>query len=1516
MSLEPGGRADKYGNEYENQYLARLLLRVINEECKYVIIEPLGDNSNSMEYKTLSQNGIVEYYQCKASNGSSQSWTTNSLQKYDVFMRIKQLLTIDGTAKYRFISPLPYRELDELCKRARTSNSLAELKSYSLVNNRIRSVYKECITAFMLDENKQDEADMLHSLLSRCYFEQIPFTESATLDLEERISLTLTGDASSVRLLLESYANGCGRFGTPITAKEIVDCLLSNGHQLRISIHDDRALHRINSLNQDYWVKSPGINGKLYHREVTEQVIYEIQESHLVILHGKAGVGKSGCLQEVIDYLSDNGIIHLSVKLDKFIPSRSADQFGKELGFSQSPVYALAALAAGQPCVLILDQLDALRWTSVHSSTALEVCKELISQIVATNKYQGGRLSIVFASRTFDLENDSGLQRLFIGEAISEIQCSKICVDVFSEAEVVQIIGNIYNGLSPKLKRLLRTPSSLYVWTKLAPDKRNANIVSVRELMNEWWKQIQSFCLANGSTQTDIIRCRERIVSFMESQSAFSLSESLFADYSKIISLFKSCGMLSDNSNSISFAHQSFLDYFVSLTMLEGLYSGKTIIELMEPYEKQTPNVRYRLLTVLQELIDTDQDMFVNQARLILVSSDIHYYFKCCVFEIVGQCEEPSATVFALVDEYLGFSAWRGYIFQTVYSRHPIYMRHMAERPQDWLDNQHLSLLKSISDTDSSFVVEVLRPYAKSTCENDRKIIWALPFDPTMDTDDAFAFRFELIKRNPELLASTLGLHTLIEKKSDRAMDYLEMVLKNSTSIQLNQVYLENDAKLNEYAQIHYKLIVERLFSPICDITADYLPSLHHHEYFPEYENWIDSGYHESVLRRIVDLTKLAMIKLAKTDGDTFCELIKSVSYPLSGIGHEMIMASVRELPLEYSDYCISWLLSDFRNKVFVFSTNQSDYLFFTKEIIKKFSPNCSLQLFKELEKAICDWKEEKSHVLYLIKDRLEAMRRDKSIPEYDTYWGHFQKSVLPSLERERLSNYAKELIGVLSRNKWIRIPYYCSGFSGGMAKSVVSPIDDKTERISNNTWLQIISTPTSKMQNHLPWKESEDAYIEANHPAFSSALEKQAKLEPFRFAKLALAFPEDCYKGYVLSVLYSLGYAENSKEYVPVDLMSRVIRRFKHIDSTDISIAITWVIQKHSSEDWPSDILDLLAHYAVSHKHPGPDEYTVTSSNDPEHLSPESLLSCGLNSVRGSAVRAIGELLWHHREFGIRFRQTVIDACEDANDAVRFAVVFCLLPYFNIESELSESLFLHLIYKDLRILAAPGAWDIFTRTYMNNRNWYRTKLEGALHYKLTEINELAASWICALSVFKSDRSMMKIVMEYPFTEKQQDAICRQAVSMLSSSEFHKASELIIRRMIDVSSNQLHGFFALFNKDTISIQKDRQFLAYIMQSRQGPQLLFSFLHFLKESDANLCEYAEVFQAICDSMAERASEWQQIYILDDFVCVIIRLLDQGKNDPRIVSTCLDVWDKLFMSNLSGIKPIRDLLEEIE
>lgn len=1514
MSLEPGGRSDKYGNEYENQYLARLLLNVVNGKVSSVIVEPLDELCDSVEYITESSDGSIDYYQCKSSNGQNKSWTIRNLRNNKTISRIKDLLFRDPYAKYHFISPLPANEMHDLCERARTCNSPEEYVSFSLTNRQLRTAFYECKSEFDSTDDEQLNISTIISMLSRCFFEQIPFTEFTTRELEERLGLTFTGDAASIRLLLEHYINGNGKYGVKITAKDIINFLALDDHQLRSGFHDDRGINRINVLNNDYWFKSPGINGELLHRTASDEAIQAINNSNSVIMYGKAGAGKSSCLQEVIDYLNTQGILYLSIKLDKFTPNHSADTFGKEIGLCQSPVYELTSIASGKPCVLILDQLDALRWTNSHSSTALEVCKEIISQTATVNRYQNGKLSIIVALRKFDLDYDAGLQRLFEEKETTELRWRKICVDIFDEDEVAKIIGSSYSGFSSRLKRLLRTPSSLFIWSRLSQDIQKSNIVSVKQLMDIWWKQIQASCKLAGIEQSELLNCKNKMVRYMENRSTTVLNARLFSDYSKTIDFLMSSGMLQSSSVGVSFAHQSIFDYFITIKTLDAIYSGRDIIDFIESYDNQTPNVRYRLLVVLNDLIEADQDTFVNQARKLLQSDAVHFYFKCCVFETIGQCDNPGEKVLALLDDYQELSEWRDYIVQVVYFRHPVYVRHLTMTSHNWLDDAKRSMLKSIADIDPALVMTILQPYIGNTAEDDGKVYFALPYDITNDTEEVFSFRLGLLNSHPEFINSFIGLYGLINKQSERALDLLAIVLKNSQNQQLSQVLLEDDSSLIKYAHLHYSSIVDKLFPIISKMTKDYLPTWSKHNYYPDYEEWISNGLRESSIRRIVDLTKYAMSELARVSSTDYCITIDRIQYPFSGIGHELIMASIKELPLDYSDYCISWLIRDFPYKAFVFSSNQSDFLECTKDIIKKYSPHCSLPLFRDLEKKICSWKDDRSLMLNVLKYKLDAIRNDGRFLDL-VFWGHFQKDILPYMAHDRLSHSAQELIQVLNRNEQIRLPYYCSGFSIGTFGPVVSPINNHTDKLSNKSWLKIINTPTSRMKDHHYSNKNGADYIESSHEMFASALGKQAKQEPVRFAKLSLEFPQECHLDYVLNVLYALANTENNDCLVPVDLLCQVIRTYQHNESNTVAKAITLIIHAHADLDWPDDILSLLEFYAVSHPNPGPNTYSITIGDDFEHLSPDTLLNNAINCVRGNALRAIGRLVWIHHELGDRFKQTVATACHDCNDAVRFSVMFCAIPYSNIDRHFSESVFRELVSTDLRVLTAKYSWELLSEIYKTDPKWCHETVVEALKSDIEGLANHAATLLCALAIFENDESMMGTLLEFPFSEKQFEAICLQAIVPFSDAKYHERSESIIRYLIKTSSAPLHSLGQLFYRRQIQIDRDLQFLTYLMETSQGQPLLHAFLDYLKKSDSDLRGFAEVFQAIVKGIEAGDDNQQRVFIMNDFIGCVIRLFDMGKEDQRIKTICLELWDMLFMKNLHGMRQISEMIDEI-
>lgn len=348
MSLESGGRSDKYGNKYEHRYLAKLLLRLVNEKLISVTVEPLGPNSDSVEFRTEQKDNTIKYYQCKASNATHKSWSVSDLRKYDVFNRAKRIVLGDKNNYYYFISPLQYDELDELCKRARTNSSPEEFVNYQLTNVTIRKMFNDCATEFGFDKNNPDELKQLVFVLAHCFFEQYASGTESEQDLEEHIGLFFTGKAATARSLLEQYANDTGSYGIKITAKDIVDYLEQHDIHIRNYGHDERILGKIRTLNEVHWDAYHAIFDNLVHRSASDELIMHIQTGESAILHGKAGSGKSGCLQELINYLNKNHILYLSLKLDKHTPICSADAYGKHLGLPESPIHCLATMAAGK----------------------------------------------------------------------------------------------------------------------------------------------------------------------------------------------------------------------------------------------------------------------------------------------------------------------------------------------------------------------------------------------------------------------------------------------------------------------------------------------------------------------------------------------------------------------------------------------------------------------------------------------------------------------------------------------------------------------------------------------------------------------------------------------------------------------------------------------------------------------------------------------------------------------------------------------------------------------------------------------------------------------------------------------------------------------------------------------------------------------------------------------------------------------------------------------------------------
>lgn len=1506
MALEVGGRADKEGNQYENHFLGKHLLRLAEEKLKSIEVEPLGDEGQGVEYIAVKPDDTRIYYQCKAANAAKSYWSIADLARHKVFENAKAHIQRSPNNEFHFISPLSYNALDDLCNRARRNHSVEDFIQHQLTNEPLRNALRECETQFGLSRSDPAELEQLVYILSRCYFEQVIYTQETIQDAENLVGWVFCGDAKAARMLLENYVNDQGKYGIVLSPHNIISFMQQHGHSLRDYGKDESVWQRIQILNDTHWEKYSPINGMLLPRTAATFAIEQLLSGTSVVLHGRAGSGKSGCVEIVSNYLRDNNVLFLRLKLDKSIPRNTSTQYGQDLSLPDSPVRCLQKIAGRKECVLILDQLDALRWTSTHSPTAFAVCKELISEVQLANKEHGAKISIMFVTRSFDYKSDARIKELFSADKEQTGVWEEITVDMLSDAEVAEVVGKQYAPLAQKVKEILRNPASLYVWTQLDEVRHKQVITSANELLYQWWDQILERCNLRTINREEVDEFIQGIARQMSNMGSFSLPRKSFVAKEPIIAALVSEGLLVDNATKVTFMHQTYLDYFVVNGYLNQVLNGTSVTDIIGDRDQQTPNLRYRFLVLLQELCEYDETIFVKQCKEILDSDNVRHYYKCTVFDAAAQQNEPGNELCKFVETYWDDPVWHEYVRQVVYWGNYPYIKHLIESGRnECLSDEGVWLLRSINEKEPDFLTEQLRPHCFVSEETDKRVFNCLCYDVDHDSESMYQLRLELMKKHPDLVVNTwTNYYDLFKKGSTRIIDYMLQILESSKTVTLSSIHFPDRKELKDYARQNYQIIVDRIVPQLCQVTAGMASRADELWYKDEYTRWNGKEHNEDALRRIVQIAKIAICEFAEQKPEEMLSKIVCEEYSEALLGNEFILVGIEKLPVQYADVIIEWIMASFPKHIFDYTGSKADYLVITKRILQKFTPHCSPKHFGQLEQCIFKWAEPADRMLSIFKHRVET---GKTWPVYYAYWGFMQKELFPVLDQDRLSVAAKDLLNVLNRNEWIRTPNYRYPVSGGPAKSVISPISEYTDKISDKTWLRIIRTPAEKMtRNHA--RETKDAYIEATHMEFAASFGAQAKKQPKRFAELALQFPDNCYSGYVLQALQAQEKYEKTDEYASVELTSKLIRRYSQTDNKEILGRIADVVQSRAKEGWSEDILNIIQQIVLL-----PVTKPSTSYWNDAEKSAHSLYNAVYNIPQGRAIRAITSLIFAKPERYLIFKGTISKLAKTSEPFVLLALTDCAAACYNADVDFSLALFKELISKDIRMLIANHAWQIIGRDYKNAPDFYRERMIEALDTEYADLGKHVASMLCAVAIFYNDVDTQKYILESSFTDKQANSICKQAVNCFDREEYREISKKVILRMVQEHDLEFFALSTDFFKENIIIERDKEFLLQLIGANTKTKMLVTILKFLCETDENIIDFAEVIYTVIKQAAALADEGPVRVGVDEMVRCVAHLYDVGKDDPRIKRICLDTWDELFKNNLRDIKSLATILD---
>ena len=471
----------------------------------------------------------------------------------------------------------------------------------------------------------------------------------------------------------------------------------------------------------------------------------------------------------------------------------------------------------------------------------------------------------------------------------------------------------------------------------------------------------------------------------------------------------------------------------------------------------------------------------------------------------------------------------------------------------------------------------------------------------------------------------------------------------------------------------------------------------------------------------------------------------------------------------------------------------------------------------------------------------------------------------------------------------------------GGSAKFVQSPVASYAEKISDNTWLKIICTPAKKM-NGYRGKETENAYIEADHTTFATTLYYQALKQPVRFAELSLAFPENCYRGYINSVLNAL-QPKNNETKIEIHLLCDVIRKFNQYDDESIKIEILRLIQNYAHYEWPQDIIGIVLE-AVEALCLGGDEEKSVKVYDMHNKS--------LNNIKCCAIRTMELLANEHTSIRNIFAEILQRLSEEENAIVRFTLVDSLVDYYDVDRDFVLQIFRNLVTKDLRIIGAVNAWQLLSRDYECNEEFYNKILIASSATDIEDLQEQVAGFICALAVYFDSKELQEYIFRVNHSDTVVKHIWRQAIYMLGIEKYKVTSRIILLHII--RNYELNTIYITEEvlKEKIDLTADKKFILEVLSCDNIAKLLPAFISYL----SNIDDITFVYKAV-DLITEKLVQENQDYMLrnavDDFIKCLMNILDRC-DDEAAKTICLNAWDALFKNNFRNMKALDEVMDE--
>ncbi len=1259
MSPRPGGEADKFGNRYEGRWTVRQLLYVLLGWAYSVTVEEAGPIGEGVEF-TLRRNNIVQVHQVKRQLGNASEWSLRALERAGL-LRAAHKHAAEGREFY-FISITPAPKLNELSDRARRSSSVQILLNHMLTNKELLSEFEYLSkdTVFGSAESAwktlqymhvqwPDERDIrnVNNAFAGLLIDGAS-PQSAVASLGELIddNLNVLLDAGTIERLLSNYG---------LRRKKIIGS--------PTLVEDVRAVSERWKQSVEYLLLQPVIT-----RHETTDVWDRLRgDSRTLFVIGAAGGGKSAVLHATVQQAESAGWSVLALRLDRLEPFTSPVGLGKQLDLSISPVSALAGVSLDTPCLLVIDQLDAVSLASGRMPTSFDVVANLLREASGFPD-----IRVLLACRKFDLDNDERIRALAKTDGVSQVEVGPLSDEQVDAA--VQAMGLDATELTRGQRNLLRSPFNLVLLRSIADQGNALTFRTSRDLLDAYWDRKLRDCCRGRSPVPRFNEVIKVIVNAMsERQQLYApitvLDQDDLANDARILA---SEHVLVCYERKYTFFHEEFFDYAFARGWVN---QRQTLVEFLLGGEQELFR-RGQVRQVLSHLHDDEPERFIQEAEELLLNTEIRFHIKDVVLAVLRALNAPTDAEWAMVERVIetepDFVERLWLILRTV----PWFDRLDAEgKIAHWLNvnearqNRAMEVIIGSIKERTDRIVELISPHASRSSNYPIWLRWVVQLADLHTSRSLVNLVIDAMRRG-EYAGHEHNLwmsaYNLADYEPIWAIDLLSAYLQDQPgAFNLDSAGQVTLLQSTEHAAVQLATkAAEKAPQVFCNLLLPYLQRVMQ---LTEYEGERcplpdrQFAYHVSVngQNTLGDLgdgllsgAKNALRKGVVEDHNAAKPFLDSLAVDHHQTAQWLLYEGLSEAGHHYAQWAAELLLEgDYR---------LVDNLEATGKLLATIGPHLRSETFARLEGAIL------------------ALR----VPWESPPKGRCMFTLLAALPESRLSELAQRRLSELRRAFNAERPPVRPTLRGGAMGPPISP--ESAQKMTDDNWLQAIVKYDTDRSN---WTT-----MRGGAHQLSSVLQSATVADPDRFARFAMRLTPDHNPAYARAILMGLGNAEGSG--LP-DAKFDAIRHIGSLGHGENDQWLAWPLRNDLESSIPDDIIDLLIDRALHSTSPVEDDWQ--QSNVYSRNVVERIVSCGINSGRGACAQFLGDVLVHDID-GHRTSRVVpwLDSfARDSSVPVRSCVAHLVAACLRHAPASAIGAFSSLVQADDRLLATTHVTDL-----------------------------------------------------------------------------------------------------------------------------------------------------------------------------------------------------------------------------